>query len=187
MSGVKLGCFLSSYKHHFYAVDLVRDNLKEVCNLVSDAKPKWYDLGFQLDIKEVALEVIKMENSNNVHACFRKMLSTWLKMIDPTPSWEGLLTALEHDSVNCGDVAESIRQRFGILKQPESEMMSEHSSSPAANTSGSRKYIYTLYIAYRILRGLESSESPLIELQLVKEPASRAYQLVGGGERACNS
>ena len=91
-----------------------------------------------------------MENSNDVHACFRKMLSAWLKMIDPPPSWEGLLTALEHDSVKCGDVAESIRQRFGILKQPESEMMSEHSSSQAANPSGSRKYIYT--IAYRVLR-----------------------------------
>ena len=116
---------------------------------MSDAKPKWYELGFQLEIKAVVLDVIKMD-SNDVQACFRKMLSAWLKMIDPPPSWEGLMTALEHDSVNCGDVAESIRRRFGILKQPESEMMSEHSSSQAANTSGSRKYIY---IAYRIFRG----------------------------------
>ena len=141
VSGAKLGCFLSSYKLHFYAVDLVPGNLKKVCDLVSDAKPKWYELGFQLEIKEVALEVIKMENSNNVQACFRKMLSAWLRTIDPPPSWEGLLTALEHDSVKCGDLAESIRQRFGILRQPQSKRMSEHSSSQAANPSGSREYI----------------------------------------------
>ena len=87
-----------------------------MCNLVSDAKPKWFELGFQLQIKEVALEVIKMENSD-VQACFRKMLSTWLKMVDPLPSWEGLLTALEHDSVNCSNLARSIRQDFDMTKK----------------------------------------------------------------------
>ena len=131
---------LSFYKLHFYAVDLVTDNLKKVCDLVSDAKPKWYELGFQLEIKEVDLDIIKMENSNDVQACFRKMLSAWLRMIGPPPSWEGLLTALEHDSVKCGDLAERVRQHFGILRQPESERMSRHSSSQAANPSGSRKY-----------------------------------------------
>ena len=85
-------------------------------NLVSDAKPKWFELGFQLQIREVELEVIEKENSA-VQACFRKMLSTWLKMVDPLPSWEGLLTALEHDSVNCSNLARSIRQDFDMRKK----------------------------------------------------------------------
>ena len=98
------------------AVDLVPDNLLKVFNLVSDAKPKWFELGFQLQIREVELEVIEKENSA-VQACFRKMLSTWLKMVDPLPSWEGLLTALEHDSVNCSNLARSIRQDFDMRKK----------------------------------------------------------------------
>ena len=111
---------------------------------MSDAKTKWFDLGFQLHIKEVDLDVIKMENDGDVQACFRKMLSTWLKMIDPPPSWEGLLTALEHHSVKRGDLAVRIRL---LLKQPErstttnkcsssqaGETMSERSSSQADET-----------------------------------------------------
>jgi hypothetical protein len=83
--------------------------------LVLDARSKWFNLGFQLDIKLVELEVIEM-NRKDVIPCFREMLSTWLNMIDPLPSWERLLTALEHESVKCGGLAESIRQRFGIPK-----------------------------------------------------------------------
>ena len=114
-----------SFYERIYAVDLVPDNLREVCDLVSDAKTKWFHLGFQLHIKEVDLDVIKMENDGDVQACFRKMLSTWLKIIDPPPSWEGLLTALEHHSVKRGDLAASIRQ---LLKQPESSTAMNESS-----------------------------------------------------------
>ena len=110
------------------AVDLVPDNLKKVCDLVWDARSKWFDLGFQLDVKYIELEVVEKDCSN-VNSSFRKMLSTWLKMIDPPPSWEDLLTALEHDSVKCGDLAERIRLRFGIFKQPESAIVLKTPSS----------------------------------------------------------
>ena len=81
-----------------------------------DARSKWLDLGFQLDIKLNELRVIE-KDCGDVNSRFREMLSTWLKMIDPPPSWEGLLTALEHDTVKCGDLAERIRQEFDMRKK----------------------------------------------------------------------
>ena len=128
-------CFLC-----LHSVDLVHDNLKKVCDLLYDARSRWFDLGFQLDIKYTMLEVIKKDHSD-VNSCFREMLSTWLKMIDPPPSWECLMTALEHDSVKCGDLAESIRQRFGIRNIPEIKTaMKRPSPAPAGKPSNSRKF-----------------------------------------------
>ena len=61
-------------------------------------------------------------NCKDVDACYIEMLSTWLKMIDPQPSWDGLLTALEHDFVQCGDLADQIRENYGIPKHPQAKM-----------------------------------------------------------------
>ena len=84
-----------------------------------DAKGEWINLGLQLNIKERDLKVIQTD-SENTKSCFREMLSTWLKMIDPPPSWEDLLTALEHCTVQCGDLAKKIRERFDMPKKQES-------------------------------------------------------------------
>ena len=91
--------------------------MKKICNLVTDATPKWFDLGFQLDIKMMELEVIRAKHDRDINGCFREMLLTWLKMIDPPPSWEGLLEALEHSTVQCGDLAKKIRGRFDMPRK----------------------------------------------------------------------
>ena len=96
-------------------VELVPDNLKKLCNLLTDARPNWFKLGFQLDIQLTELTIIEM-NRKDVDACYIEMLSTWLKMIDPQPSWDGLLTALEHESVKCENLADNIRKKYGIPK-----------------------------------------------------------------------
>ena len=111
-----------------------------MCDLVWDARSKWFDLGFQLDVKYIELEVIEKDCSN-VNSSFRKMLSTWLKMIDPPPSWEDLLTALEHDSVKCGDLAERIRLRFGIFKQLESATVTKTPSSSQVTESTTEQVV----------------------------------------------
>ena len=59
------------------------------------------------------LKVIEQDN-NDTSSRFREMLYTWLKMVDPSPSWEGLIVALEKESVGCDDVAEDVRQMLGI-------------------------------------------------------------------------
>ena len=90
-----------------YAVNLVPGNLEKVCDLVWDASSKWIDLGVQLHIKAAELKVIEMK-CTDAGSCLKEMISTWLRMIDPPPSWEGLMTALEHDSVKYGYLAEGI-------------------------------------------------------------------------------
>ena len=113
-------------------VELVPDNLKKLCNLISDANSRWFELGFQLDIKLTELEVIKSENTTT-NKCFWKMLSTWLNMIDPQPSWNRLLAALEHDSVRCGHLAKQIRKRFDLPNQPTDTSTSLKLSPPPKN------------------------------------------------------
>ena len=83
--------------------------------MLTDARPNWFKLGFQLDIKLNELTIIEM-NRKDVDACYIEMLSTWLKTINPQPSWDGLLTALEHESVKCENLADNIRKKYGIPK-----------------------------------------------------------------------
>ena len=118
-----------------HAVDLVPDNLEDVCELLSHASSKWFALGVQLHIKVGELKVIEMKCSGYDGSCFIEMISTWLMMIDPPPSWEGLMTALEHDSVKSNDLAYVIRQRFGISKQPESAAVKEPESTRTSEFS----------------------------------------------------
>ena len=96
-------------------VELVLDNLKQLLNLISDAKHKWFELGLQLDIKHAELKTLGKDNIGDTNACYTEMLAIWLKSINPRPSWDDLLTALENDSVQCGNLAEAIRKKYGIM------------------------------------------------------------------------
>jgi hypothetical protein len=102
-----------SHRILVHAVELVPDNLKKLCDLVLGARAEWFELGFQLNISRTDLKIIEME-CKNVNLRFAEMLSTWLKMIDPMPSWESLIAALEHASVQCGGLAKRIREDCNI-------------------------------------------------------------------------
>ena len=96
-------------------VDLVPDNLKDVQDLVWDVRTKWSNLGLELGIKIADLEMIEKNNSNDVDTCFKKMLLMWLRMVDPFPSWEGLISALGKSSVGRKDIAEKIRDSIATI------------------------------------------------------------------------
>ena len=99
---------------------MIPDNLGKVQDLIIGAQTKWINLGLGLHIKMSRLEVIEQDR-HDVGSRFREMLLTWLKMVDPSPSWEGLIAALEMESVGCDDVAEVVRQMLGVMKPiPES-------------------------------------------------------------------
>ena len=78
------------------------------------------------------LEVIE-QNRHDVGSRFREMLHTWLKMGEPfSPSWEGLIVALEKESVGCDDVAEGVRKMLGI---PQPTCDSASTSAGAVSTT----------------------------------------------------
>ena len=95
------------------AVELVPGNLRRLSNLISNVKHNWFNLGLQLDISYSKLKEIEADQQK-VYDRFLEMLYYWLRMAEPEPSWEALLTALEHESVECRDLAEHMRVQYQI-------------------------------------------------------------------------
>ena len=75
----------------------IRD-LRIVQRAAWDARAKWYNIGLELEIDSGTLDVIE-GNSKDIDSCFRAMLTTWLKMVDPKPTWEALAEALQSSTV----------------------------------------------------------------------------------------
>ena len=101
-----------------YVVDLVSKSLPKLQTLIWKARGKWFNLGLELGIDEVTLKMLKT-NHDDEETRFREMLSEWLRMIDPYPSWEGLLEALSQPPVGYKDLAEEVRKKQGIPKPPD--------------------------------------------------------------------
>ena len=96
------------------AVDLVRANLPKLLNLLVDATPQWFELGLQLGIDQTTLKIIERDNRDMTRRCFIEMLSEWLKMIDPLPSWEGLIAVLKLPSVGHKCLAKTVETELGM-------------------------------------------------------------------------
>ena len=118
------GTIIIATTHYNYVsisctVDLVPDNLPKLLNLLVDASPEWMDLGLQLGVDQTTLRVIERDHRDMTKRCFMEMLSEWLKMIDPLPSWETLLAALESPSVKRKDLASMVMNELGIPVETE--------------------------------------------------------------------
>jgi hypothetical protein len=110
-------------------VDLVLDNLPKVLDLVLDISHKWYELGLQLGVKERDLKVIEHDYGDRAHGaqtCLREVLSAWLKMIDPPPSWERLLSSVGHSTVGNPALTQEIRQKVDIKAEDVPTRPSKH-------------------------------------------------------------
>ena len=104
-----------------FAVDLVPDNVAMVRRLLWDACPDWLDLGLELGINPTTLRIIQQDNHDVVKHCFTDVLSEWLKMIDPLPSWEALFEALKQPSVGRKDLVEVVKKEIGVGTPVESD------------------------------------------------------------------
>jgi hypothetical protein len=84
-----------------------------VNNLLCGTSNRWFNLGLQLNIGMEQLQKIKSNNRDS-KSCHQEMLLMWL---DSSPTWEGLASALEKDSVGREEEANEIRKRFNISKE----------------------------------------------------------------------
>ena len=75
-----------------------------------EARAKWYHIGVELKLSVGTLDAIRSDFSNSTD-CFTEMCSTWLKRIDPRPSWEALTEALESPVVGEGHLAQQLRDK----------------------------------------------------------------------------
>ena len=65
----------------------------------------WYNIGTLLEITDGKLKSIECDK-RDTYDCLREMLSSWLKQIDPPPTWSDLAEAVEHFDPS---IAEKIR------------------------------------------------------------------------------
>jgi len=111
--------------YHYWstlAVDLTSANLGKVQLLLFEARLKWFNLGVQLGIDDTTLNSIKMKYPSDADNCFKEMLCHWLKM-DPPPTWDRLLSALESDVIGLCNLACDIRKKFDDINGDHSTPM----------------------------------------------------------------
>ena len=125
----------------FYIVDLVSDNLPKVRALIHNACTKWYDLGLELGVEKVTLDIIRTNYHDETETCFREMLSEWLNMIDPRPSWEALIAALKQPYIGHEELAKKVRKEQGIPEEPADAAQQEAVSKLHGNGSLTHRYL----------------------------------------------
>lgn len=55
---------------------------------------EWHNIGTLLDISEEELDTIEKDNQGSKN-CLREMIKAWLKMVDPEPTWDRLVEAVD--------------------------------------------------------------------------------------------
>ena len=61
--------------------------------LLPEAK-HWHNIGIMLEVPEKTLEQIEADYHSDCQQCVREMIKSWLKQVDPPPSWEDLAEAV---------------------------------------------------------------------------------------------
>ena len=61
--------------------------------LLPEAK-HWHNIGIMLEIPEQTLEQIEADYPGDCQQCVREMIKSWLKQINPPPSWKDLAEAV---------------------------------------------------------------------------------------------
>lgn len=83
--------------------------LRDACKFLLPIASEWKTIAVLLGISQDQVEVIRQENTR-VNPCLCAMLSTWLKQIDPNPSWNSLAEAVE--CLGNQTVAKEIRDKY---------------------------------------------------------------------------
>ena len=87
-------------------LELTIDDLVVVQLKVWSARHKWYNIGLQLGLKADDLDCIQM---SDLGSCFTEMLKQWLRHKSIEKTWDKLIKALQSETVNYGDLANSIK------------------------------------------------------------------------------
>ena len=84
------------------------NDLCYVLDELLDVRHKWFNLGLMLQLNVGTLECVRNQYPDSSSA-LREMLLSWLKKVDPPPTWEGLACALESRTVGEPRLAEQLR------------------------------------------------------------------------------
>ena len=86
--------------------------MKALLNVLHPVRASWYNIGLQLDIPHTTLDCFK-QNYSDQSDLIREVLKCWLKtVVDPSPSWEAIVTALRSPSVNEKSIAAQLESKY---------------------------------------------------------------------------
>ena len=88
--------FCHPYKHHTDQLNL--DNTREVLDLMWDYRAKWRFIGITLGIDASTLDAIETDNTE-VEGCLTKVITTWLRGVNPRPTRSAMKAALRSKQV----------------------------------------------------------------------------------------
>ena len=77
-----------------------------------DAIEKWKHLGLVLGLKLSSLSVFKINNQGDVEACMLDMLASWLRGNGVPATWQALINALSHPTVEYGELARTLKKKI---------------------------------------------------------------------------
>ena len=103
--------FIIRYYHYVIVVFAGVGDLVDVWEKLLDVSHKWYDLGLKLRLPLGALDSIKYQHLD-APTSMREMLTSWLKKVDPPPTWEALANALESRVVGEPQLAQQLRSKY---------------------------------------------------------------------------
>ena len=86
-------------------------DIKLVRREIFEARAKWYDIGIELEIPTGTLKSIR-SMYDSPSDCLLEMLDTWLKQVDPKPSWRLLISALEQPAVGEKCLADKLKCKY---------------------------------------------------------------------------
>lgn len=91
---------------------LSENDLQEVQKELWKVRSNWYNFGLEIKMEPSDLDAIMQTCKEKSNECFRSLLSSWLKRADPKPTWNVVVTALRAETVNYGQLADTIEQKY---------------------------------------------------------------------------
>ena len=88
-----------------------QEDLKSLHSELHPVSDKWFSLGVQLHVPIGTLRCIR-NDIRTVAECLLEMLTVWLKQINPPPTWNNLIKALESPPVGEGLLAQQLRDKY---------------------------------------------------------------------------
>ena len=102
--------------------ELTTNDLAVLCNVLNDVAPKCFELGLQLGVKKVNIDIIMKNKKDDCQAQLREIISERLKQDSPL-TWRDIVTALRSPTVGENGLASQIEQEHHL--QPPTSVASQ--------------------------------------------------------------
>ena len=152
---------------------LTIEDLRTVQSAVWEARPKWYNLGLQLDITVADLDAIKGRNLKNADECLTELFHLWLRRVDPQPTWGAIEKALRSPTVNLSQLAAKIvNEKIDPTNDSKTELIKHENFHIKCSNAQAQAVVVKSDASFphiREFQGLDEEEKEHLEQRLIME------------------